>query len=116
VSAESTNGHSLNDTLLIGPTLQQDLFSIMLRFCTHQIVFTANSEMYRKSGFIPQTQDCNEYCKEFTDNTDLQTPDSNIWDCTKNFLVTACLKKLMVEEREKYPQTTTVLFTGFPYG
>jgi hypothetical protein len=31
---------------------------------------------------------------------------------SKPFLVTACLKKLIVEEREKYPQTT-VLFTGW---
>jgi len=35
---------------------------------------------------------------------------------SKPFLVTECLKKLIVEEREKYPQTTTVLFTGFLYG
>jgi hypothetical protein len=28
----------------------------------------------------------------------------------KPFLVTACFKKLMVEEREKYPQATTALF------
>jgi hypothetical protein len=35
---------------------------------------------------------------------------------SKPFLVTACLKKLMEEEREKYLQTTTVLFTGFLYG
>ena len=53
MSVENTNGHSLNDTLLIGPTVQQDLFSIMLRFCTHQIVFTANSEMYQKIKVHP---------------------------------------------------------------
>jgi len=38
VSKESTNGHSLNNILLIGPTVQQDLFSIMIPYspdCLH---------------------------------------------------------------------------------
>jgi len=53
VSAESTNGHYLTDTLRIGPTVQQDLFSIMLRFRTHQIAFTANTEMYQQIRVHP---------------------------------------------------------------
>jgi len=53
VSAESTKGHSLNNTLLFGPTVQQDLFSIMLRFHTHQIAFTANNEMHQQIRVHP---------------------------------------------------------------
>ena len=43
-----TIGLSLNDTLLVGPTIQ-DLYSIVLRFRTYQIAFTAGiAKMYRQ--------------------------------------------------------------------
>ena len=39
----------MNDTLLVGPTIQQDLYSIVLRFRTYQIAFTADiAKMYRQ--------------------------------------------------------------------
>lgn len=34
-SAKTTNGISFNDNLLIGPTIQDDLFAILLRFRLH---------------------------------------------------------------------------------
>jgi len=47
-SAKNSTGVSLNDTLMVGPTIQQDLFSILLRFCTFQFVFSADIvKMYR---------------------------------------------------------------------
>jgi len=48
-SCRSSNGLSLNDTLLIGPTIQQVLYSIVLQFRTYQIAFTADiAKMYRQ--------------------------------------------------------------------
>jgi len=48
-SCHSSNGLSLNDTLLVGPTIQQDLYSIVLRFRTYQIAFTRDkAKMYRQ--------------------------------------------------------------------
>ncbi|XP_065094914.1 uncharacterized protein LOC135715715 [Ochlerotatus camptorhynchus] len=48
-SAASTTGISLNDTQLVGPTVQSDLVTIMLRFCTHQVVLIADvPKMYRQ--------------------------------------------------------------------
>jgi len=35
-SCRSNNGLSLNDTLHVGPTVQQDRYSIVLRFRTYQ--------------------------------------------------------------------------------
>jgi hypothetical protein len=47
-SAKSTNGFSLNDRLLIGPTVQEDIFSILIRWRTFEIGFIADIEkMYR---------------------------------------------------------------------
>lgn len=48
-SANSNSGISLNNALLVGPTIQDDLYQIILRFRMHQYVFTADIEkMYRQ--------------------------------------------------------------------
>ena len=48
-SAKTTTNISLNEILANGPMLQEDLFSIMCRFRTHQYVFSADiTKMYRQ--------------------------------------------------------------------
>lgn len=48
-SSKTTSGLSLNDALNVGPTVQSDLLSIILRFCSHQVVLTADiPKMYRQ--------------------------------------------------------------------
>ncbi|XP_062538370.1 uncharacterized protein LOC134206658 [Armigeres subalbatus] len=48
-SARTTTGLSLNDIVCVGPTVQSDLLSIILRFCSHPIVLTADiPKMYRQ--------------------------------------------------------------------
>jgi hypothetical protein len=48
-SCRTTNGTSLNDYLLIGPKLQQDLAAILLRWRMYSVVCTADIEkMYRQ--------------------------------------------------------------------
>lgn len=47
-SARTTNGKSLNEQMLIGPTLQPNLFSIVLNWRKHKVAITADIEkMYR---------------------------------------------------------------------
>lgn len=48
-SAKTDSGISLNDLLMIGPTIQSELLSIMLRFRKHRYVLTADcAKMYRQ--------------------------------------------------------------------
>lgn len=48
-SAKDENSLSLNDTLMIGPVIQPDIFSLLTRFLTHQYVLTGYIEkMYRQ--------------------------------------------------------------------
>jgi hypothetical protein len=56
--AKTSNGIALNDILLVGPTIQQDLYSIVLRFRTHQVCFIAYiAKMYRQVVIHPQDRD-----------------------------------------------------------
>ncbi|XP_018405188.1 PREDICTED: uncharacterized protein LOC108781649 [Cyphomyrmex costatus] len=49
VSCKSSTGILLNDTLMLGPVLQQELISILLRFRTYKYVLTSDIEkMYRQ--------------------------------------------------------------------
>lgn len=43
-SAKSTNGRSLNDNLMTGPNLQNDLFNVLTRFRKHEIVLSCDME------------------------------------------------------------------------
>ncbi|XP_050547611.1 uncharacterized protein LOC126909236, partial [Daktulosphaira vitifoliae] len=48
-SAKSTTGISLNQSMMVGPTIQEDLFNILIRFRLHCYVITGDIEkMYRQ--------------------------------------------------------------------
>lgn len=48
-SCKTSSGYSLNDTLLVGPVVQQDLYLIYLRFRTRKVAIVADVEkMYRQ--------------------------------------------------------------------
>ncbi|XP_072946527.1 uncharacterized protein [Epargyreus clarus] len=53
-SAITTSGLSLNDIQMVGPTIQDDLLSILLRFRQHKIVISGDIEkMYRSIDINP---------------------------------------------------------------
>jgi len=53
---KTSNGLSFNDLLQVSPTVQQHLYSIVLRFRTHQACFTADiAKMFRQ--FVVHTED-----------------------------------------------------------
>jgi len=48
-SSKTTSGVSLNDTMMVGPSLQDSLVDIHMRFRIHPIAFTADiAKMYRQ--------------------------------------------------------------------
>ncbi|XP_012533761.1 uncharacterized protein LOC105835229 [Monomorium pharaonis] len=48
-SCKTSTGISLNDALMVDPTVQDDFFSVLTRFCTFRYVLTADiAKMYRQ--------------------------------------------------------------------
>ncbi|XP_055634052.1 uncharacterized protein LOC129774355 [Toxorhynchites rutilus septentrionalis] len=56
-SCKSASGYSLNDTLMVGPVVQRDLLSIVMKFRIHHVVIVADIEkMYRQVLVHPDDQ------------------------------------------------------------
>ena len=57
-SAKTTTGVSLNDRLMVGPKIQKDLFSILVRFRLHQVALSADiAKMYRQVELDKEDKD-----------------------------------------------------------
>ena len=52
-SAKTSSGVSLNDSLMIGSTIQDDLFSLLTRFRTHIYALTADIEKMYRQVLVP---------------------------------------------------------------
>ena len=57
-SSKSPNGNSLNDCLLLGPRLQDEVFDILIRFRLHQFSLSADvAKMYRQVALDESDRD-----------------------------------------------------------
>lgn len=57
-SAKKSSGLSLNDVLKVGPCVQDDLFSILVRFRQYDVVITSDiAKMYCQINILPQQRD-----------------------------------------------------------
>lgn len=70
-SAKSSNGKSLNDISLAGPVVQSDLFSIVIRFRTHNFVLIGDVEkMYRQVNVAPEDRHFQKIIWRYNSNTE----------------------------------------------
>ncbi|XP_033218219.1 uncharacterized protein LOC117173687 [Belonocnema kinseyi] len=116
-SAKTSTGISLNDTLMVGPTIQEDLFSILARFRTFLYAMTAGiQQMYRQ---IRVAQD-NSLFQKILWRPDPSEP-IKIYSLNRVTFGTACapflairtLHKLADDERESYPIASAILKRDF---
>lgn len=97
-SAVTTSGYSLNNIQMVGPTIQQDLFSILLRFRTHQIVISADIEkMYRQVLTKPEDRQLQrilwrKHCQDPIETYELNTV--TYGTAAASFLAIRCLHQL----------------------
>ncbi|GBN29372.1 hypothetical protein AVEN_57692-1, partial [Araneus ventricosus] len=116
-SAASTSGVSLNNCLLKGGVVQDDLFSILLRFRKHQVAFTADvKKMYRQIWVNPDQ--CNFQCILWK-NRSCEEPSLykllTVTYGTKSapYLATRVLNQLATDERKEFPLASAVALKDF---
>ncbi|XP_070169681.1 uncharacterized protein [Polyergus mexicanus] len=91
-SSKDNSGISLNEALLAGPTIQEDLFSIITRFWIHRILWRGNP---------------NESIKIFQLNT------VTYGTVPASFLAVRALLQLSIDEEERYPLASKTLREDF---
>ncbi|UYV60184.1 hypothetical protein LAZ67_1000270 [Cordylochernes scorpioides] len=116
-SARTDSGLSLNDALIPGPKVQQDLFHIILRFRIHPVAINADiAKMYRQ---IRISQDDSEFQRIVWRND----PNDKIRDyrletvtygtsCAP-FLATRIIKQLALDEQSRFPKASKIALTDF---
>lgn len=73
-SAVTSTGLLLNDIQMIGPTVQEDLYSILLRFRQHKYVVTGDVEiMYRAIELNPSQRSVQQIIFRYNSNEPLKT-------------------------------------------
>jgi len=112
-SAKTTSGFSLNDVLLTGPVVQQNLFDIVLRFRSHTIAFTADiKKMYRQVFIHPEDRGWQKIL--WRDNSEEAVRVYNLNTVTYGmttapYLATRTLIQLSEDEKRNYSDVAEII-------
>ena len=107
-SAKTSNGNSLNSILATGPVVQQDLFTIVLRFRTHAYVLAGDiPKMYRQVRINPRDYSLQRIL--WYDDKMSKVIPYNLQTVTyglvsSSFLATRCLVEISNQNCVSYPE------------
>ncbi|XP_018405645.1 PREDICTED: uncharacterized protein LOC108781997 [Cyphomyrmex costatus] len=112
-SAKNNKGVSLNDALLIGPVLQDNLIDIVIRFRTYKIALTADlQKMYRQVLVHENDRDFQRILWRFSLEDSIEEYRLNIvtyGQACASYIAVRCLRQLAVEGEERYPLASHTL-------
>jgi hypothetical protein len=116
-SAKTSTGISLNDTLLNGPTIQDDIFTLLIRFQKHRYVFISDLvKMYRQVLVDPNQIDLQRIIwpmEEGREPTVFRLKTMTYGTRCASFLSTRCLHQLAEESKLQFPVASNVIKKDF---
>lgn len=116
-SHKSSNGNSLNDLLLIGPKIQDDLSTILLRWRTYPVAFTGDVEkMYRQILIHPEDQHLQHILwRESSDEpvTDYALQTVTYGTACALYLAVRTLRQLAIDKAADYPEASKIVYNDF---
>lgn len=116
-SAQGSNGHSLNNTMMVGPVLQPDLRSLIIAWRRHKICVVGDIEkMYRMINMTEEHTSLQRIL--WRDDPDNQLECYDLTTVTFGtaaapYLAVRTLNQLADDEMKSYPETATVIKTSF---
>ncbi|XP_055612527.1 uncharacterized protein LOC129759139 [Uranotaenia lowii] len=116
-SATTSSGISLNQALMVGPVLQEDLLSIVLRFRLHRIAITADvAKMYRMIDVSTEDRRLQRILWRDSPEEPLRTFELTTvtyGTASAPYLATKCLQRIAEDGKEKYPSAAKTLGEDF---
>lgn len=116
-SMKTSTGISLNDKLLVGPTIQEDLFSIIVRWRSHRVVINADvTKMYRQIRMQSEHSNYQRIVWRFSESdpvTDYRLTTVTYGTASAAFLAIRALQQLACDESENYPIESEIIRRDF---
>ncbi|XP_050294296.1 uncharacterized protein LOC126734641 [Anthonomus grandis grandis] len=111
--SKTTTGISLNDILMVGPTVQSDLFSIILRFRKHNYVLSGDiAKMYRQILVKPEQRKLQRIVWRDSPESDLNHYELNTityGTASASFLATRCIQQISFDIKDSYPLESHII-------
>ena len=112
-SSKTDSGVSLNDISVVGPKVQSDLISILIRFRTHTFVMITDIEkMYRQINIHPTQQNLQLILWRDTPDNPVKTyklSTVTYGTASAPYLATRTLKQLALDEKRHLPAASRVI-------
>lgn len=115
-SCKTSTGVSLNDVLMIGPTIQDDLLSIIIRFRTFKFAITADiKQMYRQVLIDPSQTALQRILWRDSIEEPIKTFEllTVTYGTSASFLAIRSLRKLAENKLHKYPTGAKTVLNDF---
>ena len=116
-SAKTSSGISLNEALMVGPTIQDDLFTLLMRFRSHRYALTVDIEkMYRQVLVHPDDASYQKilFRKNLDESVKEYTLDTVTYGTScASFLAIRALNQLADDEGAQHPLAALVLKRDF---
>lgn len=115
-SAQTSNGISLNDTLLSGPSLYPLLTTVLNNFRVHAIGMTSDiSRMFREIGLNAEETDYHRFVHRDDDDNICDWKMTRLAFGVKSspYLATQVLRQLAKEYREEFPRAADIVVNNF---
>ena len=116
-SAKTASGTSLNDHLIVGPTVHASLVNVLLRFRRHKIALVADiSKMYR-AVLLPENQrDLHRFVWRNSPRdpfVDYRMKRLTFGVSASSFAANMAVKQNAIDHAEKYPQASRAVLESF---
>lgn len=116
-SAKTSTGVSLNDTLLVGPTVHPKLLDVLLRFRMYPVALTADvSKMYRAIELVEADKDLHRFLwrsnrKDYL--VDYRMTRVTFGVSASSFAANMAVKQNAINHSLEFPEAAEVVFKSF---